>query len=226
MLRCGVLGCTVLAATTGTPSAGADAPAPTTVILSEIPQPSGSPEAAYQLVANLSPQQAIGSIVLLDNGNQVTTASDYQTRWSYATTGLSVGTHHFTVEFTPLAGSGYAASQASIDYTVVAVVTTPTPTPTPTSTPTGTSTPTPRPTPTRSHTPTPTPTPTVSATPDPGGGGSGGPGSAADPGNGGDGPLPFTGLDAVGMLAAAAALVAIGASMIVAARTRRRSGMF
>jgi hypothetical protein len=210
------------AAIVALPSARADSPAPTTVTLSQTPDPSGPPEANYQLIADLAPPQAIGSIVLLDNGHQVTAASYYQSRWSYATTGLTIGTHHLTVEFTPLAGSGYAPSQASIDYTVAGITTSPTPTPTPTATPT------PSPTPTTHHTPTPNPTPTDTATPVPAvsgspGAGGGGSGGTGDSGGGGDGLLPFTGLNAIGMLIAAGTLVVMGTSLIAAARTRRNS---
>jgi hypothetical protein len=219
-----LLGCCGLgfaAAVVAAPSARADAPAPTTITLSETPQPSGPPEANYQLIAALSPQQAIGAIVLLDNGHQVAAASNYQIRWSYATVGLSVGVHHFTVEFTPLANSGYTASQASIDYTVVGVTTSVSPTPTPTSTPT----PRPTPTPTHSAQPTPTPTQTATAVPtaQPTGGASpsANGGGAGGSGGGGDGLLPFTGLNTIGMLVTSAVLILIGAAFIVASRGRR-----
>ena len=180
---------------------------PSSVSLSETPDGTGHENDAYLLKAGLSPAGAYGRVTLTDNGRQIASAVDYEVQWTFSASSMSVGDHHLTVVFTPVAASGYTPSRASIDYLIE--VSSPSPTPTPTH-----ASPTPSRTPTRSATPTPSATRT--ATPVPTGTvNSGSPSS-------GKTSLPFTGFNAEQLLLDSAVLIAGGAALLLVAQVRRR----
>jgi hypothetical protein len=203
------------------------------------------PDSYVLLIANLSPDTAGGAITLYDGSTQIASGVNYAIRWSYQPSILSVGTHHFTVHFTPNAGSGYRPSQGSADYVVDAPASTLAPTPTVTDSAIGTAAPSATPTITKKPSPTPTrvtdsqpatgtipstpavvvsasggtrtPSAGVSRTPTPVTSASGGTRKTKHR----DGSLPFTGFDAVGFGVVAVALIGVGVVMLIAGRRRR-----
>jgi hypothetical protein len=209
-------------ATTPSPSPSTSLAA-SSVTLVESPGPTGTTTDEYTLTANLSPSQAYGDVELLDNGQKIASATSYTVRWSYEAPSMTPGDHKLTLIFTPSASSGYAASEATIDYDV-SLPKTVSPTPSPSAVK---KTKDPQPISvivssapaTRTILPTTSPTVSTSvlatasarAT-----------SSSAGATSSGGGHMPFTGFDARTDVVAAAFLVVLGALLVLLGRVRRR----
>jgi hypothetical protein len=187
------------------------------VSLAETPDGVGEKTDTYLLRAALSPSQVYGHVTLTDNGTQLASADNYQALWSYSAPTMRVGDHHLTVVFTPVAASGYAPSQATIDY----LVRSPSPSTSPNSSPSVTASPTPSQTKTAvavagvpSKTATRSSTATTSASASVA---AASPTSASSP----HGSLPFTGLDTDKLLVDSAVLIGSGVALLVIAHRRR-----
>jgi hypothetical protein len=173
-----------------------------------------SPDATVTFVATLRPKGAWGAVALYDGTNLLASGHNYRIQWSYTSSArLAVGRHEFRANFTPSAASGYAPSRASVSYVVAA-----SPTPSPTTSVSPGRTPGVRPTKdlrpirviqlTKTRT-APKPKPRASA--------------SAAPRAIGDVPAQ-TDFTEIGVIAAAGALIAVGAVLVIAGRRRRRGG--
>jgi hypothetical protein len=178
-------------------------------------------DTSVTLIADLGPDAAYGSVALYDGTSEIASAANYRIRWSWSTTYLDPGRHHFTVTFTPAAAAGYTASSGSADWSV------PLP-PTPAASVSKTADPQPvavtipgaRPTRTTRPTPSVKSTKTTTSRPKPQ------PSRRVQPtqvSRGSGGPLPFTGFAAVRLAAASLLLLAVGAVLARLARRRRVS---
>jgi hypothetical protein len=196
--------------------------------------------ATVTLIADLAPDAAFGDVTLYDGGTKLAAGNNYQVRWSYTTDLLTAGPHHFTVYFTPTAASGYAPAAASLDYVVKgAKASTSCPSAPGSASPVATTsavasvsaTASARPSHPTSPVPSSSVVPTSSVSTHPRhhprrrtkGGVSARPTSTGSTSAGGAGhALPFTGLDAIGLVTAALLLILQGTALVTVARRRRR----
>jgi hypothetical protein len=202
---------------TPTPSVSADGVSKVTIQLET--DGTDLPDSPVQVIATLGPASAWGDVTLYDGTTKIASGDDYRLRWSCTTDTLGVGTHHLTVDFTPDPTSRYSASHAEVDYVVKAP-----PAVKPTPTPSVHKSKDPQPivvtvpsvsvkaTSTSRTSPTPTTSPSASVEPT----------STSRTSGGGKGPLPFTGMDVIGALTAAAALIGAGLLLVIAGRRRQR----
>lgn len=194
---------------------------PSSVNLSIASDGTDTVNTSLTLIADLGPDAAYGNVALYDGSSQIASASNYRIRWSWSTTHLDPGLHHFTVDFTPAAASGYAPSTGSVDWNVPLA-------PSPAASVTKTKDPQPvtvtipsvKPTKTKTHHPHPTPKPkpthTKKSKPNPG--------VSVEPTQatqGRGGALPMTGFDVVWLGAVSLLMLALGGLVVRIARRRR-----
>ena len=197
-------------AASATPSPSASAAGPSSVSVQVETTGPHVTDSSVTVVATLRPEAAWGAVALYDGRTEVASGTRYRSRWSYSTTEMAVGLHRLTVRFTPDPASGYAPSRATVDY-LVDGVSPAAPAPVPHKSkdprqPVVVTIPSVKATSTTRSSPTPTPTPTVKAT---------------QQAQGHQGPMPFTGLDAIRLLWIAAVLVGVGSVLAILARRRR-----